>query len=765
MAQTALGAAHRSTQNGALWTFQTGAGIFSSPIVAADGTVYFGSADQVFYALNPDGTTRWTIRTGEIIDSAGLLDDQGRVYFGSGDGTLRAADAKTGAIVWTMNAEPPAVTHAVLNWFEGNVAIGPAGTLYVPNDNFRLYAVDRTAGHIAWEFALPDQQWSLPAVDSATGNLYFGDNNLIRLLGENTFGLGPDGRLAWSSFIAGTVAASPLLTPDGKIVVGAFDGSAHAYAKADGTELWSVATRDHIYASPASLPDGTIVQASCDGTVYAIAPADGTLRWIFEAGTPIRSSPAVDADGDVYVGGGDGRMYVINPDGSLRFAIRLIDDVRNDLNASPALGESAAYIGGESGEMFSVPYDWCLRPQAENDARCVTSVPLRPDGVSLAWVNSFGDVQPTAPGTIEGNAPIILQLVVRSAGVEQVAILDSTSVQVTATPATDVSVVVSGDGKFMAITPRVGFSPGALTLAVGAQYLVNLTRSGLRLSGGQLGGGVATTIATQVAAPSGGALDASATYEISRVAIPLPTIMATYNQIGFDQQRYLLGTVTATPKPIAWMVGAKVPMAGGPSVVDPTTQAILPMSLVTSGDTATMDAVGLPLQVQNLTLTLQTFRLSTRYAPGGAPSGTAEIAGSAVCGNIPIYGSFLEQLGLCNPQTDVIVPLGAANVAERTDIAPPPAVGSVTFARTADAITASVTGSQVDPTQHLAALLVVDASSGTPVSLNYGPGTARSTAADGTLSGVSVPTTSMILPSSLGVYLMIDTTVGASGAL
>src|SRR5271170_2990510 len=76
-AQTALGLVHASQDGGAQWAFATGAGIFSSPIVAADGTVYFGSADQNFYALNADGSKRWVVSTGEIIDSAGLLDDQG----------------------------------------------------------------------------------------------------------------------------------------------------------------------------------------------------------------------------------------------------------------------------------------------------------------------------------------------------------------------------------------------------------------------------------------------------------------------------------------------------------------------------------------------------------------------------------------------------------------------------------------------------------------------------------------------------------------
>ena len=41
------------------WTYSTGKGIFSSPIVGPDGAVYFGSADTYFYALDPDGTLRW----------------------------------------------------------------------------------------------------------------------------------------------------------------------------------------------------------------------------------------------------------------------------------------------------------------------------------------------------------------------------------------------------------------------------------------------------------------------------------------------------------------------------------------------------------------------------------------------------------------------------------------------------------------------------------------------------------------------------------
>ena len=111
------------------WVFQTGKGVFSSPVIDGDGTVYVGSADHYFYALDRDGRVRWKFLTSEIIDSAALLDDQGRVIFGSGDGRLYALDRHSGAMQWAFLADDPSVNEAFIRWFKAVTGHTPASVL------------------------------------------------------------------------------------------------------------------------------------------------------------------------------------------------------------------------------------------------------------------------------------------------------------------------------------------------------------------------------------------------------------------------------------------------------------------------------------------------------------------------------------------------------------------------------------------------------------------------------------------------------------
>ncbi|MFC1906509.1 PQQ-binding-like beta-propeller repeat protein [Chloroflexota bacterium] len=74
------------------WSFETGAGIESSPVIGKDRTIYVGSHDGKLYAINPDGTKKWrfTGARGSGIISSPAIGADGTIYFGSWNKKLYA---------------------------------------------------------------------------------------------------------------------------------------------------------------------------------------------------------------------------------------------------------------------------------------------------------------------------------------------------------------------------------------------------------------------------------------------------------------------------------------------------------------------------------------------------------------------------------------------------------------------------------------------------------------------------------------------------
>src|SRR5262249_32746560 len=143
----------------------------------------------------------------------------------------------------------------------------------------------------------------------------------------------------------------------------------------------------------------------------------------------------------------------------------------------------------------------------------------------------------------------------------------------------------------------------------------------------------------------------------------------------------------------------------------------------------------------------------------GAAIGSARLNVSALCGDITFYGTFLRQLGFCNPQTDLLSTVGAAELRPYAGGAqtPPVGVGTVSFAAAADGVTATFapdTALRAD-TQSVS-LLLVDPATNRPVGLDYGFATTRTTKADGTLATVRAAYEPGAVTGDLRAYLMVD---------
>jgi serine/threonine protein kinase/outer membrane protein assembly factor BamB len=115
------------------WRYHTGGVIYSVPGMAQD-TVFFGSEDRNFYAVNADTAAfRWQRTTGGYNYSSPATAD-GAVYFGSLDQYVYSLDALTGAVRWKYLTN-------------GQITAGPAvagGVVYARTAAGEIYAIGQS---------------------------------------------------------------------------------------------------------------------------------------------------------------------------------------------------------------------------------------------------------------------------------------------------------------------------------------------------------------------------------------------------------------------------------------------------------------------------------------------------------------------------------------------------------------------------------------------------------------------------------------------
>jgi outer membrane protein assembly factor BamB len=207
-----------------LWSFDAGNTIYSGPVVAPDGTIYFGSTDTKVYAVNP--TTHqlkpgWPVVTGGWVISSPAIARDGTIYVGSYDGKLYAI-TPNGTFKWSP-----------LFLGTGNIdsspAIGPDGSVYIGSWNDKVYSINPNTGQINWAFTTGFDVRSSPAV-AADGTICIGSDD------GKLYALRPDGTQVGAPwpFSGGGGFSSPVIGADGRVYVG---GGNRLYALNGGSGL------------------------------------------------------------------------------------------------------------------------------------------------------------------------------------------------------------------------------------------------------------------------------------------------------------------------------------------------------------------------------------------------------------------------------------------------------------------------------------------------------------------------------------------------
>ncbi|MDR2542988.1 MAG: PQQ-binding-like beta-propeller repeat protein [Treponema sp.] len=98
------------------------------PVVIGD-TIYFGSDDGNFYALDVEsGFMRWVFKSGAEINSIPYA-DKDKVYFGSKDGRLYALSRETGEVEWTFQTMSQ-INSQVQRYGDYIIFVGDADAFY-----------------------------------------------------------------------------------------------------------------------------------------------------------------------------------------------------------------------------------------------------------------------------------------------------------------------------------------------------------------------------------------------------------------------------------------------------------------------------------------------------------------------------------------------------------------------------------------------------------------------------------------------------------
>jgi outer membrane protein assembly factor BamB len=772
------------------WTFHTGKGIFSSPVIDSDGTVYIGSGDHYLYAIDKAGILKWKYLTGEIIDSSALLDDKGRIYLGSGDAFVYALNRKDGKLLWKFKAHTPqevtekfGVKTYNLNWFEGNIAMLADGSILAPNDNYLIYRINRDTGEIITQYLINEMGWSLPAVNIKTDRLITGSNFLAM---KNVYCFDTKtGKELWTNGGFGTNAASVMLTsndPSGAALVGGFDGIVRAFSQKDGKQIWKFNTRDHIYSSSSQLKDGTIIQACTDGSVYAINHQNGKLKWAFDSLEPIRSSPAIDGSDKIYFGSGDGRLYCLNPDGTLRWAYQLVTDDRNDMNGSPGLGSHGIYIAGQSGDIFFMPYDYPLTDEGRKDTRTIIrkGEDLPENGAFLLYTTGFGSLKIKAPQEIRANEPLAFTLFVRKNGDTLKSMIDKKALKVSITGGEKGKTDTSANSQFVTIMPQemwTGPEGGTLKVNIKGDYKIDLSRFGLKFFGGTKGGTFEETYTIKVLARSGGANpykvpvktgDPSSMIELSRMAPSTPSMLPSYNQIGYDSLHYILGAVEGDGKNVVlWGIGGKL-TGEDKTVINPELQVRFPLMMnYDKGLLTFYNYDGMLLDMNgSWAMPLALFRVATIVSPdNGAGVARAEMNAIAECDKIKFYGNFMKLMGMSDFSTGLMNIYGGMNYGLfGTRITQGVSgTGDVSFITGNKSVTAEVKVGALKKNEHVFGLLLVSEETNRPVPAKYIYDTKVEADAGGIVTGVTLMLEGIKFKGKARAYYMVDTYPAAKG--
>jgi outer membrane protein assembly factor BamB len=286
------------------WSLPLGDRVYSTPLVAEDGTLYVGSDAKKFSAISPDGHVKWALDTDGDADSGPAISSDGAVVFAAG--RMVYAVTPAGYVRWRFAARRKVFT---------SPAIGPQGRIFFGSQDHHVYAL-AADGHLVWSVDLGVDVDGTPAIDDR-GAVYVGTD------GDEVVRVDPDdGHVVWRANVGGYVRGALSVARNGDVLAGVYgprpraarlrsdDGALRGDFAIQGTG----AREFGVHGGALEDAAGTLVFGAQDDCVYAV-DASGKTLWRFVTGGDVDAPATLLRDGTLVIGSDDGSVRAFRPAG------------------------------------------------------------------------------------------------------------------------------------------------------------------------------------------------------------------------------------------------------------------------------------------------------------------------------------------------------------------------------------------------------------------------------------------------------------------
>lgn len=287
------------------WSYQSTSSLLSTP-TTGNGLVYVTGYDGLYAVSAINGSLVWKLQLGAANEPFKTYQVDpvmpipilvnGIVYGSFLDGTVRAVNAKNGAVNWTFTTPFS---------FGGGGPTLSNSSIYVGSVDGSLYSIDSSSGTLNWRV----QNDSSPIVDNPLvfdGNVYYGSQ------GQYFYAVqANNGQLVWKEGLyadnSSPAESNRMVYMTVRTSLGALDPTSGA------TDFWATHTGGLAFDGPSSayLANGNAYLGSAGGYVYANNAITGSLVWTFGVGYNVYASPVV-ADGRLYITDVVGHVIVLD---------------------------------------------------------------------------------------------------------------------------------------------------------------------------------------------------------------------------------------------------------------------------------------------------------------------------------------------------------------------------------------------------------------------------------------------------------------------